>query len=228
MKRTPVRQSTAPRSPFAAFGPKSLLPQRVVDDADDDVTGAPTWYTDADIAAREREVIFARNWLCVGLREQVAKPGDYATFEIAGESLLIVRGDDGKDRHVDLDEMQAEAQVLNDDEIRAIADIAVRSERHAGCPQDTEWAIADGTTYIVQTRPITTLNRAGKPAAEQHEVLLQGLPAVPGAASGEVRVLMDDVGPVAFAQKRKHGVAQPRFVAKIKRKSQTGRYLTSK
>jgi pyruvate,water dikinase len=107
------------------------------------------------------------------------------------KSFKIIRGADGKDQRIDLDEVQAEAQVLNDDEIRAIADIAVRSERHAGCPQDTEWAIADGTTYIVQTRPITTLNRAGKPAAEQHEVLLQGLPAVPGAASGEVRVLMD-------------------------------------
>jgi hypothetical protein len=44
----------------------------------------------------------------------------------------------------------------------------------------------------------------------------------------EVRVLMDDVGPVAFAQKRKHGVAQPRFVAEIKRKSETGRYLARK
>ncbi len=46
-------------------------------------------------------------------------------------------------------------------------------------------------TYIVQTRPITTLNRAGKPAAEKHDVLIQGLPAVPGAASGVVRVLGD-------------------------------------
>ena len=82
---------------------------------------------------------------------------------------------------------------------RTIADIAVRSERHAGCPQDTEWAIADGKTYIVQTRPITTLNRAGNPPAEKHEVLIQGLPAVPGAASGVVRVL-DDVSDGARLQ----------------------------
>ena len=67
----------------------------------------------------------------------------------------------------------------------------MRSERHAGSPQDTEWAIAGGKTYIVQTRPITTLSRAGSPAAEKHEVLVQGLPAVPGAASGVVRVLED-------------------------------------
>ena len=117
--------------------------------------------------------------------------GEILSRRMGYKSFKIIRGADGKDQRIDLDEVQAEAQVLNDDEIRAIADIAVRSERHAGCPQDTEWAIADGTTYIVQTRPITTLNRAGKPTAEQHEVLLQGLPAVPGAASGEVRVLMD-------------------------------------
>ena len=117
--------------------------------------------------------------------------GDIISRRMGYKSFKIIRGADGKDQRVDLDESQAEAQVLSDDEVRLIAEIAVRSERHAGCPQDTEWAIADGKTYIVQTRPITTLNRAGKPAAEQHQVLLQGLPAVPGAASGVVRVLAD-------------------------------------
>jgi pyruvate,water dikinase len=117
--------------------------------------------------------------------------GEILSRRMGYKSFKIIRGADGKDQRVELDDTQAQAQVLNDDEVRAIAEIAVRSERHAGSPQDTEWAIADGKTYIVQTRPITTLNRAGKPAAEQHEVLLQGLPAVPGAASGVVRVLGD-------------------------------------
>ena len=107
------------------------------------------------------------------------------------KSFKIVRGPHGRDQRIELDAAQAQAQVLTDDEIREIAAIAVRSENHAGCPQDTEWAIADGMTYIVQTRPITTLSRAGKPAADSHEVLIQGLPAVPGAASGIVRVLSD-------------------------------------
>ena len=117
--------------------------------------------------------------------------GEILSRRMGYKSFKIVRGDDGKDQRVDLDEAQAESQVLSDDEVRRIAEIAVRSEKHAGCPQDTEWAIADGTTYIVQTRPITTLKRAGTPTAEAHEVLVQGLPAVPGAASGVVRVLGD-------------------------------------
>lgn len=65
--------------------------------------------------------------------------------------------------------------MLNDDEVRTIADIAIRSES-TGCPQDTEWAIAGGKAYIVQTRPITTLKRAGEPTAEAHEFWCRGCP----------------------------------------------------
>jgi len=117
--------------------------------------------------------------------------GEILSRRTGYKSFKIIRGDDGRDLRVDLGDAQAQARVLSDDEVRVIADIAVRSERHAGCPQDTEWAIAGGMTYIVQTRPITTLHRVGKPAPETHEVLLQGLPAVPGEASGVVRVLAD-------------------------------------
>jgi pyruvate,water dikinase len=119
------------------------------------------------------------------------KTGKILSRHTGYKSFEIIRGSDGRDQRVELDEVQAEAQVLSDDEVREIARIAVLSEQHAGCPQDTEWAIADGKTYIVQTRPITTLNRAGSPAAEKHEVLIQGLPAVPGVVSGVVRVLSD-------------------------------------
>ena len=121
----------------------------------------------------------------------VSKTGEILSRRIGYKSFKIIRGADGADQNVDLSEAEANAQVLNDDEVRAIAEIAIRSERHAGCPQDTEWAIADGKTWIVQTRPITTLHRAGKPAPESHEVLAQGLPAVPGEASGVVRVLAE-------------------------------------
>jgi len=117
--------------------------------------------------------------------------GEILSSRIGLKSFKIVRGPDGRDQTIQLDEAQAEARVLDDDEVRTIADIAIRSEKHAGSPQDTEWAIAGGKTYIVQTRPITTLRRAESPAAERHEVLVQGLPAVPGASSGVVRVLGD-------------------------------------
>ena len=119
------------------------------------------------------------------------KTGEILSRHAGYKSFKIIRGADGRDQRVELDEAQAEAPVLTDDEVRVIAEIAVRSEKHAGCPQDTEWAIADGKTYIVQTRPITTLKRAGNPVPQAQAVLLQGLPAVPGQASGVVRVLAD-------------------------------------
>lgn len=117
--------------------------------------------------------------------------GEILSRRIGFKSFKIIRGADGHDQNVDLGEAQAQAQVLSDDEVREIAGIAVASELHSGCPQDTEWAIADGKTWIVQTRPITTLTRVGKPVADSHEILVQGLPAVPGSASGTVRVLAD-------------------------------------
>jgi pyruvate,water dikinase len=117
--------------------------------------------------------------------------GEILSRRIGYKSFKIIRGADGSDQNVELLEADRQAPVLSDDEVRTIAEIAVRSERHSGCPQDTEWAIADGKTWIVQTRPITTLHRVGKPAPATHEVVAQGLPAVPGEASGVVRVLTD-------------------------------------
>jgi phenylpropionate dioxygenase-like ring-hydroxylating dioxygenase large terminal subunit len=55
----------------------------------------PSWcYTDPAAAAAERDQIFARTWQMVGREEQVATVGSYFTAEIAGEPLLIVRGND--------------------------------------------------------------------------------------------------------------------------------------
>jgi choline monooxygenase len=51
-------------------------------------------YTDPDFYARENDLIFARNWLPVGRREQLQRPGDYVATEAAGEPLVLVR--DGK------------------------------------------------------------------------------------------------------------------------------------
>ena len=54
-----------------------------------------TWYYDPAIAERERERIFANAWQCVGRVDQVAENGRYFTAEIAGEKILVIRGDDG-------------------------------------------------------------------------------------------------------------------------------------
>ena len=40
---------------------------------------------------------------------------------------------------------------------RKLYNLGCRLERELGCPQDIEWAIADGKLYLLQSRPITTL-----------------------------------------------------------------------
>jgi len=76
--------------------------------------------------------------------------------------------------------------VLDDDEVVRVAELGRRVEQHYDEPQDTEWAFdADGELWLLQARPITTLHE-GPPAGK---VLLHGLGAAPGAASGVVRVV---------------------------------------
>jgi glycine betaine catabolism A len=43
---------------------------------------------------REREAILFADWFCVGRAEVLAAPGEYLTADIAGESVVVVRGED--------------------------------------------------------------------------------------------------------------------------------------
>ena len=110
-------------------------------------------------------------------------------IRLGHKAFKIVRGPDGHDKVVDLDDAQADARVLDDVELKRIAELAIATERHNGNPQDTEWAISSGQTYLVQARPITTLRHTKAPSSEKHAVLARGLAAAPGSASGKVRVL---------------------------------------
>jgi choline monooxygenase len=55
-----------------------------------------TWYTSPVVAAAERTVVFGASWQMVGRSAQVAEKGAYLTATIAGEPVLVVRGDDGE------------------------------------------------------------------------------------------------------------------------------------
>jgi phenylpropionate dioxygenase-like ring-hydroxylating dioxygenase large terminal subunit len=53
------------------------------------------WYVDPRIADLERQNVFGRTWQVVGRAEQVAKPGQFITTDIAGEPILVIRAKDG-------------------------------------------------------------------------------------------------------------------------------------
>ena len=125
----------------------------------------------------------------------VAKDGpSILETRIGVQAFEIVRGDDGHDRRVELDPQRGAGAVLNDEEVIGLALLGRRVEDHYGAPQDTEWAIENGTVYLVQSRPITTLGpeaaaTGGIAVAELGPALVTGLAAAPGLVSGSVRVL---------------------------------------
>lgn len=54
-------------------------------------------------------------------------------------------------------ERLAQGGVLTSDELATLAALGSRLEEHFGCPQDIEWAIAQGELHLLQSRPVTTL-----------------------------------------------------------------------
>ena len=53
-------------------------------------------YTSPRILAREKDVFFMSDWLCVGRGEELAEPGDYATLRAMGEPLVVARDRGGR------------------------------------------------------------------------------------------------------------------------------------
>lgn len=54
------------------------------------------WYFDTRIAELEKSSVFTSTWQVVGRADQVRKNGEFLTAELAGEPLVVVRGDDGQ------------------------------------------------------------------------------------------------------------------------------------
>ena len=53
-------------------------------------------YTSEREFAREREAVLFADWFCVGRTEALADPGHYLAVDVAGESILVVRGAGGE------------------------------------------------------------------------------------------------------------------------------------
>jgi choline monooxygenase len=53
------------------------------------------WYVDTRIAELESKTVFSKSWQMVGRADQVEKPGQFVTANVAGEPIVVVRGNDG-------------------------------------------------------------------------------------------------------------------------------------
>ncbi|MDI9617178.1 MAG: phosphoenolpyruvate synthase [Methanothrix sp.] len=113
---------------------------------------------------------------------------------IATKEIMIVRDPvTSKTVTVPVPPEKRDAQVLTESEILDLAKYAEILERHYGIPQDIEWGVQKNKIYILQSRPITTIAKsAAKAAAEAPgtaRVLVTGLGASPGTATGTVRII---------------------------------------
>jgi pyruvate,water dikinase len=120
----------------------------------------------------------------------VAKDGPRITqVHLGTKAAMITRGPDGRDRRLPVPPEQQATRVLDDSAVLDLAALGMTIEAHYGAPQDVEFARTGQTTWIVQSRPITTLGPDGEQARPAGTVLASGLAAAPGTATGTVRIL---------------------------------------
>ncbi len=150
------------------------------------------------------------------------------------QTWMLVRNVDSTNRddlnkRVDIMDVQANSNKLDDDQIQSIVKLGLELEKAYKSPQDIEWAYQDGEFFIIQTRPITTLtdSNGSTPGLEvdenEYPLLFSGAPASPGAASGRVVVIENEdmgnldkvhVGDVLVTE-----MTTPDFVPAMKRAS---------
>ena len=55
--------------------------------------------------------------------------------------------------------IDTEKEVLSEEELKELAENIISIEKYYGSPQDMEWAFEKGKLYILQSRPVTTLDK---------------------------------------------------------------------
>jgi pyruvate,water dikinase len=92
---------------------------------------------------------------------------------------------------INFDEEKGTKQKMSDELVLELAEIGARIEEHYKKPMDIEWALEKDKLFIVQARPITTLEKKGNlgTVESNSKILLKGLAASPGVISGKVKVV---------------------------------------
>lgn len=114
--------------------------------------------------ARGQTVIDASPGLGEAVVSGVVTPDHYVVTTKSGRVVESVRGRrevvirskaDGGVKHTV--EAPSPNPVLSRAQVRKLTGLGQRIQRHFDAPQDTEWCLADGELYMVQSRPITAL-----------------------------------------------------------------------
>jgi pyruvate,water dikinase len=71
-------------------------------------------------------------------------------------------------------EVKQNTPSLSVDNIRKLIKIGLRIEDHYNTPQDIEWCLSDGSTYILQSRPVTDMGRVVPQLKDEELSTLEG------------------------------------------------------
>ncbi len=117
---------------------------------------------------------------------------------ISDKKVAIVRTASGQTKNVPLTEERSKMRVLKTYEIKQLAEFALKLENHYQKPQDIEFAVENDNIFILQTRPITTLDNKKDIQDIDGRLLTEGMAASPGVASGIVKIIhsMDDLSKI--------------------------------
>lgn len=118
--------------------------------------------------------------------------------KVSDKKIALTRSSSGKTEEVKLSPEISQREVLNGHELKILGQYGLKLEEHYGKPQDIEFAIDRDGVFIVQSRPITTVVRENTQEIEGN-VLLSGLAASPGVASGIVKIVhsLDELSKVS-------------------------------
>lgn len=83
---------------------------------------------------------------------------------VSTQNRALYRAEAGGNEWRDIAEPRASSQVLTEPQISELSEVIVGIEKHYGFPCDIEWAYEKGKSFIVQSRPITTLKANNPPA----------------------------------------------------------------
>lgn len=146
--------------------------------------------------------------------------------EISDQSIQLIRhGSETKE--ADVPKSIRNKQKITDEQIIALAKYSDKLQKHYFFPQDSEWALEKGKLYIVQTRPITTINTKHQAQNSKDEdnfktaqaPILTGSPASPGIGTGPVKILKSpkEIGKIGKGDVLVAPMTSPDYVPAMKK-----------
>ncbi|MBP3790881.1 MAG: phosphoenolpyruvate synthase [Methanobrevibacter sp.] len=123
------------------------------------------------------------------------KDNEIINVTISDKKVMYTNDENGTSVKVEVPEEMRKERVLSDEELIELTEMGKRVQAHYGEPMDTEWAFEKDMLFLLQARPITTLGDAVEEGESESsdlgDVLVRGLGASPGMASGKVKIILD-------------------------------------